>query len=75
MAPPVAIFHLKERYQADDHPDKINLSVGGEPLHLLLSRTHECYSILEFELIVHWELPYINLLPAGKCGPAILDLS
>lgn len=37
VAPPVEIFNLKDRYLADNHPDKINLSVGGEPLHLLLS--------------------------------------
>lgn len=41
MAPPVEVFHLKDQFLADNYPNKINLTVGGEFLHrLLLSR--EC---------------------------------
>ena len=29
MAPPIEVFALIDRFKKDDHPKKVNLSVGG----------------------------------------------
>lgn len=42
QAPPVAVFKLTADFREDDHPQKVNLGVGGKvergyPLRLMLS--------------------------------------
>ena len=34
VVPQAEPFHMKDLFLADESPDKINLSVGGELLHL-----------------------------------------